>query len=123
MMLMLLLTELTRLEVQLTAEPDGLKVDAPAGVLSGELRQAMAEQKAALLHYAAYPYVETVNGRGRGRLSGDRRETDPFCYGTRHKERLRYKVGVRFLQNGVERLYLPGTLWEVKQKKSEVLLQ
>ncbi len=40
----------------------------------------MAEHKAALLHYAAHPYVETVNGAGV--LTGARRETDPLCYGT-----------------------------------------
>lgn len=71
----------------------------------------MAEHKAALLRYAAYPYVETVDGRGV--LTGARRETDPFCYGTRYGERLRYKIGVRLLQDGIERFYLPGTIWEV----------
>jgi hypothetical protein len=114
MMLMLLLTDLTRLQVQLFAESDGLKVDAPAGALTDELRQAMAEHKAALLRYAAFPYVETVDGLGV--LTGTRRETDPFYYGTRHGERLRYKIGVRLLSDGAERFYLPGTLWEVRQK-------
>jgi tubulysin polyketide synthase-like protein len=108
MMLMLLLTELTRLEVKLSAEPDGLHVQAPAGVLSEELRQAMAEQKEALLRYAACPFVETVDGPGV--LTGARQETDPLCYGTRHGERLRYKIGVRLLSDGIERFYLPGTL-------------
>ena len=46
MMLMLLLTELTHLDVQLSAGPDGLHVQAPAGALADELRQAMAEHKA-----------------------------------------------------------------------------
>ena len=41
MMLMLLLSELTRLGVHLSAEPDGLWIKAPAGVLTGDLRQAM----------------------------------------------------------------------------------
>ena len=53
MMLMLLLTELTHLEVRLSAEPDGLKVDAPAGALTDELRRAMVEHKTALLRYVA----------------------------------------------------------------------
>ena len=113
MMLMLLLTELTRLDVHLAVESDGLRVQAPTGVLTDELRQAMAEHKAALLRYAASPYVQTVDGRGT--LTGARRETDPFCYGTRHRERLRYKIGVRLRHDGVERYYLPGTVWEVER--------
>ena len=121
-MLIPLLTELTRLEVNLSAEPDGLHVQAPAEVLTDELRQAMAEHKVALLRYATYPYVETVDGLGT--LTGTRRETDPFFYGTRHGERLRYKIGVRLLRDGVERFYLPGTLWvpkcEEEQERGEV---
>ena len=117
MMLMLLLTELTRLDVQLSAEPDGLKVDAPVGALSDELRQAMAEHKAALLRHAACPYVQTPDGPGV--LTGTRQETDPLCYGTRHGKRLRYKVGVRLVADGVERFYLPGTLWQAKDHTEE----
>jgi TubC N-terminal docking domain len=117
MMLMLLLTELTRLEVHLSAERDRVHVQAPAWVLTDELRQAMAEHKAALLRYAALPYIETVDGRGM--LTGARRETDPFYYGTRHGEGLRYTIGVRLLEDGIERFYLPGTLWEVQREKSE----
>ena len=111
MMLMLLLTELTRLDVHLSAGPDGLHVQARAGALTDELRQAMIEHKAALLRYAASPSVETVDGPGM--LTGTRRETDPFVYGTRHGERLRYKIGVQLLKDGVERFYLPGTVWEL----------
>ena len=88
-------------------------LDALAGALTDELRQAIGEHKAALPRHTAYPYVDTVDGRG----------TDPFCYGTRHGERLRDKIGVRLLHDGVERLYLPGTLWEAKRKESEVLFQ
>jgi TubC N-terminal docking domain len=117
MMLMLLLTELTRLEVKLSVEPDGLHIQASAGALTEELRQAMTEHKAALLGYAACPYVETVDGPGM--LTGARRETDPFCYGTRHGERLRFKIGVRLVQDGTERFYLPATLWEMEGKESE----
>src|SRR5712691_10569255 len=117
MMLMLLLTELTRLEVKLSIESNALHVHAPAGALSDELRQAMAEHKEALLCYAAYPYIETVDGRGV--LTGARQELDPFYYGTRHGERLRYKIGVRLLHDGVERFYLPGTLWEMEDKERE----
>ena len=116
MMLMLLLTELTRLEVQLTVEPDGLKVDAPAGVLTDELRQAMAEHKAALLRYAAYPSVETIDGWGT--LTGRRQEFSIIdLVAPERKERLRYKIGVRLLHDGIERFYLPGTVWEVERKE------
>ena len=112
MMLMLLLTELTHLEVKLAVEATGLHVQAPAGALTEELRQAMAEHKTALLRYAACSTIETIDGPGV--LTGARQETDPLCYGTRHGERLRYKIGVRLWQDGVERFYLPGTLWQAK---------
>lgn len=115
MMLMLLLTELTRLEVKLVAEADALHVQAPTGVLSEELRQAMTEHKTALLHYAACPTIETIDGPGV--LTGARQDTDPLCFGTRHGERLRYKIGVRLVQDGVERFYLPGTLWQAKHQE------
>jgi hypothetical protein len=115
MMLMLLLTELARLEVNLSVEADGLHVQAPAGALSEELRLAMAEHRTALLHYAACPTVETIDGPGV--LTGTRQETDPLCFGTRHGERLRYKIGVRLLQDGVERFYLPGTLRQAERKE------
>ena len=72
MMLMLLLTELTRLDAQLSTEPGGLKVDAPVGSLTDEVRKAMIEHKAALLRYAVYPYVETIDGLGI--LTGHRQE-------------------------------------------------
>jgi TubC N-terminal docking domain len=117
MMLMLLLTELTHLEVNLSVESDCLHVQAPAGALTDELRQSMAEHKAALLRYAAYPYVETVDGPGV--LTGARRELDPLCYSTRHGERLRYKIGVRLLRVDMERFYLPGTLWVPKCEEEQ----
>ena len=120
MMLMLLLTELTRLDVQVTADPDRLKVDAPAGALTDELRQAMAEHKAALLRYASYPYVETIDGWGT--LTGDRQEFSVIdLVAPERKERLRYKVGVQLLHDGTERFYLPGTVWEVERQDDETL--
>src|SRR6266702_8132522 len=116
MMLMLLLTELTCLDVKLSAEPDGLHVQAPAGALTEELRQAMQEHKAALLRYTAYPYVDTIDGWGT--LTGHRQEFSIIDFvATERKERLRYKIGVVLLQDGVERFYLPGTVWEVERKE------
>ena len=119
MMLMLLLTELTRLDVQLSAEHGGLKVDAPVGALTKELHEAMIDHKAALLRYAAYPYVETIDGLGM--LTGHRQEFGIIDFvAPERKERLRYKIGVRLLQDEVERFYLPGTLWEVKRKEIQI---
>src|ERR1051326_7195421 len=108
--LMLLLTQLTRLHVQLSEKAGRLQVDVPSGALTDEVRQAMAEHKAALLRYTTDPSVQTPDGSGV--LTGAHQETDPLCYGTRHGERLRYKIGVRLLQDEVERFYLPGTVWE-----------
>jgi TubC N-terminal docking domain len=108
MMLMWLLTELTSLEVHLSVAFDGLHVQAPSRALTDELRQAMAEHKAALLRYAADPAVETIDGLGY--LSGNRREQDVTFVAPERKERLRYKVGVVLLQDGIERFYYPGML-------------
>ncbi len=121
MMLTLLLTELTRLDVHLLAEFDGLHVKAPAGVLTDELRQAMQEHKAALLRYALYPYVETIDGLGT--LTGARREQDAIFSRSRHWERLRYKIGVKLLLDGVERFYLPGTVREVPGNDHQAIEQ
>ena len=108
MMLMVLLTELARLEVHLSVASDGLHVHAPAGALTDELRQAMTEHKAALLRYAADPAVETIDGLGY--LTGNRQEQDVTLTAPERKERLRYKVGVVLLQDGIERFYYPGML-------------
>jgi tubulysin polyketide synthase-like protein len=105
MMLMLLLTELTRLGVQLTIEPDGLKVDVPSWALTDELRQAMREHKAALLRFAACPYVETMDGLGT--LSGNRTEQDLTLVAPPRQEAWRYKIGVVSLNDSKERFYWP----------------
>ena len=110
MMLILLVTELARLEVYLSVESDGLHVQAPSGVLTDELRQAMTEHKAVLLRYAADPAVETIDGLGY--LTGNRQEQDITFVAPERKERLRYKVGVVLLQNGIERFYYPGVVSE-----------
>ena len=101
MMLMLLLTELARLDVHLSVEQDGLKVDAPAGVLTDEVRQAMAEQKAALLQFVAFPYVETIDGLGR--LTGTIQQRDLYLVAEERKEALRSRIGVVSLRDGIER--------------------
>jgi hypothetical protein len=108
LMLMLLLTELAHLEVHLSVASDGLHVQAPTGALSDELRQAITQHKAALLRYAADPAVETIDGLGY--LSGNRQEQDVTFVAPERKERLRYKVGVVFVQDGIERYYYPGML-------------
>lgn len=118
MMLMLLLTELTALGVELSAEQDHLNVRGPAGALTADLRQAMREQKAALMQFAAYPYVETIDGLGT--LTGHRQECDVSFTAPEHQERLRYRIGVCGLGDGVERFYYPGmvTLADVKQSRA-----
>jgi hypothetical protein len=110
MMLMLLLSELARLQVHLSVATDGVHVQAPTGVLTDELRQAMAEHKADLLRFARYPFVETIDGLGV--LTGNRKECNiiEFVAPERH-ERLRYTIGVKLTLDGLERFYLPGTLW------------
>lgn len=108
MMLMLLLTELTYLEVHFSVESDGLHVQGPSGALTDELRQAITEHKAALLRYAADPAVETIDGPGY--LSGNRQEQDVTFVAPERKERLCYKVGVLLLQDGIERFYYPGMI-------------
>ena len=110
MMLMVLLTELAGLEVHLSVAYDGLHIQAPVGTLTDELRQAMTEHKAALLRYAADPAVETIDGLGY--LTGFRQEQDITFVAPERKERLRYKVGVVLLQNGIERFYYPGVVSE-----------
>jgi hypothetical protein len=120
MMLMLLLTELTRLDVQLIDEQGRLKIEAPAGALTDELRQAMTEHKAALLRFAAFPYVETMDGLGR--LTGSRQEFSIIdLVAPERQERLRYTIGVKLLQDGVERFYLPGTVWEGRGEDQQVV--
>jgi TubC N-terminal docking domain len=118
MMLMLLLSELARLQVQLSVTSDGLHVQAPAGVLTDELRQAMREHKADLLRFARSPCVETIDGPGM--LIGNRRNFNIIEFvAPERQERLRYIIGVKITRDGLERFYLPGTLWLAEQRGSE----
>ena len=116
-MLMLLLSELTRLQVHLLVVTDTLHVQAPAGVLTDELRQAIAEHKADLLRFARSPFVETVDGPGV--LTGNRRSFGIIEFvALERQERLRYTIGVRLTRDGIEHFYLPGTLWIAEQSCS-----
>jgi hypothetical protein len=108
MMLMLLLTELARLEVHLSVASDGLHIQAPSGALTDELRQAMTQHKAALLRYAADPAIETIEGLGY--LTGNQQEQDVTFVAQERKMQLCYKVGVVLLQDGIEHFYYPGML-------------
>jgi hypothetical protein len=118
MMLMLLLSELTRLQVQLSVVTDTLHVQAHAGVLTDELRQAMAEHKADLLRFARSPCVETIDGPGL--LTGNRRHFNIIEFvAPEQRERLRYTIGVRLTRDRLERFYLPGTLWIAEQRSNE----
>ena len=115
MMLMLLLSELARQQVQLSVTSEGLHVQAPTGVLTDELRQAMAEHKADLLRFARAPCVETIDGPGV--LTGNRRAFGIIEFvAPERQERLRYTIGVRLTRDGLEGFYLPGTLWLAEQR-------
>ena len=50
-----LLTELSRLSVKITINGDRLHIDAPAGVLTPQLRAALAEHKPLLLQRLTSP--------------------------------------------------------------------
>jgi len=106
MILSWLLTELTHVGVRLTVVQGRVKAHAPSGVLTEELRQAMAEHKAALLQFAAYPYVETIDGLGM--LTGHTQAQDLFLVAEERKEALRYRIGVVSLHDSVERFYYPN---------------
>jgi hypothetical protein len=118
MMLMLLLSELVRLQVHLSVTSEGLHVQAPAGVLTDELRQAMAEHKADLHRFARSPCIETIDGLGM--LTGNRRNFNIIEFvAPERQERLRYTIGVRLTRDGFEQFYLPGTLWIAEQGECE----
>ena len=57
-------------------------------------------------------YVETVDGLGY--LTGNQREQDVSFFSEDKKERLRYKIGVLILKDGVERFYYPQNTWEAR---------
>jgi len=55
-------------------------------------------------------YVQTVDGLGY--LAGNQREQDVTIFSEEKKERLRYKIAVIILKDGIERFYYPQTIWE-----------
>jgi hypothetical protein len=57
-------------------------------------------------------YVETVDGLGY--LTGNQREQDVSFFSEDKRERLRYKIGVVILNDGVERFYYPQNTWEAR---------
>src|SRR2546430_1902391 len=85
--------------VQLTAEQGRVKVEAPPCALTEDLRQAMTEHKAALLQFAAFPFVETIDGLGL--LTGNIQKRDLFLVSEERQEALRYRIGVVALRDGV----------------------
>jgi TubC N-terminal docking domain len=105
MILMLLLTELTHLDVRLTNEQGRLKVEAPPGALTEDLIHAMARHKTALLQFAAFPFVETINGLDM--LTGTTQQRDLYLVAEERQEALRCLVGVVSLHDGIERFYYP----------------
>jgi len=118
MILSLLLTELTHVGVRLKGADGRLKVHAPAGVLTEYLRQAISEHKAALLQFAAYPYVETIDGLGR--LSGNTQQRDLYLVPEERQEALRYRIGVVSLRDGIERFCYPQMVLVARSETMEV---
>lgn len=53
-------------------------------------------------------------------MTGSHREQDVTFYSPERQEPLRYKFGVRLLQDGMEHFYLAGTLWEVRVQGDEI---
>jgi hypothetical protein len=87
-------------------------------VLTDELRQAMFEHKTDLLRFARFPCVETIDGPGM--LTGNRRNFNIIEFvAPERQERLRYTIGVMLQCDGVERFYLPGTLWVAEPRECE----
>jgi len=111
MMLMLLLSELTRLQIYLSVDSNELHVQAPVGALCDELRLAMAEHKPALIRYASLPYVIADDV---GILTGNRLEQDITFVAPERKAAWRYKIGVMGLSDGVERFYWPRMVLQVR---------
>jgi hypothetical protein len=87
-------------------------------VLSGELRQAMIEHKMALLRYAAYPFVETIDGWGT--LTGNRREQDLTFVAPERQEAWRYQIGVIGWHDGIERFYWPRMVFLARPDASQM---
>lgn len=111
MMLMLLLSELTRLQIHLSVASNKLHVQAPVGALCDELRLAMAEHKPALIRYASLPYVIADDV---GILTGNRLEQDITFVAPERKAAWRYKIGVMSLSDGVERFYWPRMVLQAR---------
>jgi hypothetical protein len=111
MMLMLLLTELARLEAHLLVASDGLHVQTPNRMLTDEVHQAMTEHKAALMRYASLPYVIADDV---GILTGNRQEQEITFVAPERQEAWRYKIGVMSLCDGVERFYWPRMVLQAR---------
>jgi hypothetical protein len=111
LILMVLLSELTRLEVRLVAAAENVRVQAPAKALSNELRQAMTEHKAALMRYASLSYVVADDV---GILTGNRQEQDITLVAPERREAWHYKIGVISLCDGMERFYWPRMVLQAR---------
>jgi hypothetical protein len=111
MMLILLLTELARLEAHLLVASDGLHVQTPNRMLTDEVHQAMTEHKAALMRYASLPYVIADDV---GILTGNRQEQEITFVAPERQEAWRYKIGVMSLCDGVERFYWPRMVLQAR---------
>ena len=88
---------------------------APSGYLPARYVQVAEEDDGVKPHPSCInQLVDTPDGLGY--LTGNLREQDVTFTASEHKKWLRYKFGVRLLQDDVERFYLPRTVWEVQPR-------
>ncbi len=57
-------------------------------------------------------YIETADGLGY--LTGNQQEQDVTFFSEEKRERLRYKIGVVILKDGIERFYYPQNTWKAQ---------
>lgn len=118
MIFSLLLSELIRMGVRLSVVEGRLKVHAPVGVLTEELRQAITAQKGALFRFAASPFVLTIDGLGY--ITGNRHEQDVTLIAEERKEALKYRIGVISLRDNIERFYYPRMVLATRPETAQV---
>ena len=91
---------------------------APSGYLPVRPVQVVEEDDSVKPHPSYINQLVDTPG-GLGYLTGNRCEQDVTFTAPERKKWLRYKFGVRLLQDDVERFYLPRTVWEVQPRATQ----
>jgi len=91
---------------------------APSGYLPVRCVQVVEEDDGVKPHPSCINQLVDTPG-GLGYLTGNRRGQDVTFTAPERKKWLRYTFGVRLLQDGVERFYLPRTVWEVQPRATQ----